>query len=48
MLTPEQEERLEIIRRSAERGKRLAEEYSWNGTYLDIFVHILDELARIK
>lgn len=37
---------LEIIRRSAERGLRLAQESESN--LIDIFQHILDELQRTE
>ena len=44
-------EQLEIIRRIAERGKRLAEstDYTYEPTeFIDLFVHILDEVNRTK
>lgn len=55
MLNPEQEERFENLRRTAERGKEEAEfRESDKGyrdgysTFIDIFVHLLDEISRIK
>ena len=42
------EERLEIIRRIAERGMKLAHQNPKNNEFIDIFQHLLDELERIK
>lgn len=54
-MTPELEERLDILRRIAERGKKLAEKATQDGSsifeqmkHLDLWIHILDELKRIK
>lgn len=52
-MTPEAAERLEVLRRVLERGKRLAEErlpttIVRDSSYLDLFVHALDELALLK
>jgi hypothetical protein len=41
------EEQLEILRRIAQRGKRLAEN-SKNARFLDLFIHLLDEIERTK
>lgn len=45
-------ERLDILRRIAERGKRLAEAELQLGdttlVYVDLFVHLLDEIERTK
>jgi hypothetical protein len=35
---------IDIIRRSAERGLKLA--FEWDTRFVDIFQHILDELQR--
>ena len=45
-MTPYQLEELENIRRSAERGKAYNERS--NDPDLDVFVHILDLVERIK
>lgn len=47
-------EQLEILRRIAERGRKAAEYRTGragseqDGRYVDIFVHLLDEIARTK
>ena len=49
-------EQLEILRRIAERGKAQAEDlehrdgnYWWvHAEYIDLFVHMLDEIERTK
>lgn len=55
-MTPYQSEQIEVIRRIAERGKGLVErrleEFPQYAThhedYLDLFVHLLDEIKRLK
>jgi hypothetical protein len=51
-MTPYQLEQLEVLRRIAERGKRAVEhrmkEHPDEGRYLDLFVHMLDEIERTK
>ena len=54
-MTPYQKEMLEVLRRAAERGLRvaLADANDINtddsyDKYVDLFQHILDELERIK
>ncbi len=54
-LGPEVAERLDVVRRSLERGKRLAEYRvlpitgnTGDKCYIDIFVHCLDELVLLK
>lgn len=42
-----QQDMLEVIRRIAERGKALAEGRG-ETAYVDLFVHLLDEIARLK
>jgi hypothetical protein len=44
-MNPELAERLEILRRIAERGRKLALEN--DPLFVDIFQHMLDELARV-
>lgn len=47
-MSPYQQEVLAVIRRIAERGKRLAENGDASPDYwADIFIHILDELRRL-
>ena len=40
-------DQIEIVRRIAERGLKHAQG-TRNNQYIDLFQHILDELARIK
>lgn len=55
-MTPFQQEQVEVLRRIAERGKSVAErciarwdDYDPNySTMLDCFVHLLDEIKRLK
>lgn len=54
-MTPYVEEQLEVLRRIAERGKAFAEtneQYAYgdytHDKYIDLFVHLLDELKRLK
>ncbi len=42
-----QQELVEVLRRIAERGKRFAEEKG-NEMFVDLFVHLLDEIERLK
>ena len=46
-MNPHQQELVEVLRRIAERGKALAEARG-EVAYLDVFVHLLDELKRLK
>ena len=55
MSDPYQQEQIEILRRIAERGKGLAERCieRWDDdknyhTFVDLFQHLLDEIARLK
>lgn len=55
MMTPCQNEELENIRRTAERGKALVERKGMHvqrppssAEYLDLFIHIMDTVERIK
>ena len=45
-------EQLEVLRRIAERGKKLAEMRRFaddrDATFVDIFVHLLDEIERTR
>lgn len=42
-------EQLDVLRRIAERGKALAEwKMSEADEFLDLFVHLLDEIAKTK
>jgi hypothetical protein len=41
-------DQVEIIRRALERGKRRAEQGCVASESLDVFIHCLDELQRIK
>lgn len=54
-MTPYQLEQCEILRRIAERGKKEAErriihdfQTMKDRGYLDLFVHLLDEIKRLK
>lgn len=54
-MNPELQERLEILRRIAERGKKLSEKAIeedssiWEQLgHLDLWIHMLDEIKRIK
>lgn len=49
-MTPYQQEQIEIIRRTAERGRRLAQPGApvLHGEIVDLFQHILDELLRLQ
>ena len=42
------EEQLDILRRIAERGMRLAEYDVWANDFRDIFQHMLDEIERTR
>jgi hypothetical protein len=48
--TPEMIEHLEILRRIAERGLKLAQQDLFDGDtrYLDLFQHMLDEIEGAK
>lgn len=48
-------EKLEVLRRIAERGKKLAEDSYWandsfatDSDFIDLFVHLLDEIQQTK
>jgi hypothetical protein len=45
-MTPFQKEQIEIIRRIAERGLKMAHEKDLQ--FVDLFQHILDELNYLK
>lgn len=47
-MTPYQLEQIEILRRIAKRGKKEAERYANGGHIVDVFVHLLDEIKRLK
>lgn len=52
-MTPYQKEQVEIIRRIAERGRKLAllgrpDRVVVISDFVDLFQHILDELKRLK
>lgn len=40
------DDQLEILRRSAERGKKLAESTDKDSIHIDLYQHILDEIQR--
>lgn len=46
-MSPYLEEQLEILRRIAQRGKLFAERKG-NEEFIDLFVHLLDEIERTK
>lgn len=46
-MTAYQLEMVEVLRRIAERGKGFAEEKG-NEMFVDLFVHLLDEIGRLK
>jgi hypothetical protein len=46
-MTPFQEDMFDILRRICERGKRAAEN-TGNATQLDLWIHMLDELRRLR
>lgn len=49
MLTTYQQETLENIKRTAVRGRRVAQAMAeTDGYYLDIFQHIIDEVQRMQ
>lgn len=48
-MSPYQQEQLDIVRRTAERGKTLALSRGVEGSrFVDVFQHMLDELKRIN
>jgi hypothetical protein len=46
-VTSYQQELVEVLRRIAERGKRFAEGKG-NEVFVDLFVHLMDEIDRLK
>ncbi len=46
-MTPTAAEQMEVIRRIIERGHRFAQKRS-DSASVDLFQHLLDELARLK
>ncbi len=51
-MTPYQQDMLDVLRRIAERGKKHAEKHLGEDAYsdhmIDLWVHLLDELSRLK